>query len=74
MTEDRVAKAIELLERIAAHDHQGAAQRVLLNAPRDATERLRAYADCLGAIANTDIQYWAQEAIRCLEGSEDEDD
>ena len=25
MTEDRVTKAIELLERIVAHDHQGAA-------------------------------------------------
>jgi hypothetical protein len=73
MDEKRVAKAVELLERIAAHDHQAAAIRVLLNPPQDATERLGAYADCLNEVANTDIQGWAQMALLHLRG-ENEDD
>jgi hypothetical protein len=69
-----IERAIALLQRIACHDHQGAAQRVLRNPTPEAMQRLKSYADCLNAIANTDIQYWAREAIRCLEGSEDADD
>jgi len=68
MTEDRVAKAIELLERIAAHDHQGTATRVLLNAPSGRDERLAAYAHSLREVASTDIQGWAQLALLHLRG------
>jgi len=70
MTEDRVAKAIELLERIAAHDHQGAATRVLLNAPSGRDERLAAYAHSLREVASTDIQGWAQLALLHLRGDD----
>jgi len=70
MTEDRVAKAIELLERIAAHDHQGTATRVLLNAPSNKDERLAAYADSLREVASTDIQGWAQLALLHLRGDD----
>ena len=73
MTEDRVAKAIELLERIAAHDHQGAATRVLLNAPSGTEERLAAYGNTLNEVARTDIQGWALQALLHLRG-EDKDD
>ena len=73
MTEDRVAKAIELLERIAAHDHQAAAIRVLTNQPSCPFERLEAYADRLNEVASTDIQGWAQMALLHLRG-EDADD
>jgi hypothetical protein len=68
MTEDRVAKAIELLERIAAHDHQAAAIRILTNQPSCPFERLEAYADRLNEVANTDIQGWAQLALLHLRG------
>jgi hypothetical protein len=70
MTEDRIAKAIELLERIAAHDHQGAAIRVLLNAPSDTEERLAAYENTLEEVVRTDIQGWAQQALLHLRGEE----
>jgi len=73
MTEDRVAEAIKLLERIADHDHQGTATRVLLNAPSNKDERLAAYADSLREVASTDIQGWAQLALLHLRG-EDADD
>ena len=73
MTEDRVAKAIELLERIAAHDHQAAAIRVLTNQPSCPFERLEAYADRLNEVATTDIQGWALLALLHLRG-EDADD
>ena len=73
MTEDRVAKAIELLERIAVHDHQGAAIWVLTNQPSCPFERLDAYADCLNEVANTDTQGWALQALLHLRG-ENEDD
>ena len=68
MTEDRVAKAIELLERIAAHDHQAAAIRILINRPDCPFQCLEAYADCLNEVANTDIQGWAQQALLHLRG------
>jgi hypothetical protein len=70
MTENRVAKAIELLKRIAAHDHQGTATRVLLNAPSNKDERLAAYADSLREVASTDIQGWAQLALLHLRGDD----
>jgi hypothetical protein len=70
MTEDRVAKAVELLERIAAHDHQGTATRVLLNAPSGRDERLAAYAHSLREVASTDIQGWAQLALLHLRGDD----
>lgn len=71
MTEDRVAKAVELLERIAAHDHQGAAIGVLATrGVLAAPERLEAYADCLMEVANTDIQGWAQQALLHLRGED----
>lgn len=72
MTKDRVARAIELLERIAEHDHQGTAIRVLFAAPSSITEqqRMKLYAACLGSVANTDIQSWAKEAIRQLKGGD----
>jgi hypothetical protein len=70
MTEDRVAKAVELLERIAAHDHQAAAIRVLTNRPRCPFETSDAYADCLNEVANTDIQGWAQQALLHLKGED----
>ena len=70
MTEDRVAKAIELLERIAAHDHQAAAIRVLTNQPSCPSERLEAYADRLKEVAATDIQGWAQMALLHLRGED----
>ena len=68
MTEDRVAKAIQLLERIAAHDHQGAAIRVLTNPPSCPFERLETYADRLNEVARTDIQAWARLALVLLRG------
>ena len=68
-----IERAIELLERIAAHDHQAAAIRVLTNQPSCPFERLDAYADCLNEVANTDIQGWAQMALLHLRG-ENEDD
>jgi LSD1 subclass zinc finger protein len=70
MTEDRVAKAVELLERIAAHDHQAAAIRILINPPACPFERIEAYADCLNEVANTDIQGWAQQALLHLKGED----
>jgi hypothetical protein len=70
MTEDRVAKAIELLERIADHDHQGAAIRVLMNPPNCPSERLEAYAERLDEVARTDIQGWAQMALLHLRGED----
>ncbi len=71
MTEDRVAKAIELLERIAAHDHQNAALGVLATRNLVATpELLEAYADCLMEVAKTDIQAWAQLALLHLRGED----
>jgi hypothetical protein len=70
MTYNRVAKAIELLERIAAHDHQGTATRVLLNAPSNKDERLAAYADSLREVSSTDIQGWAQLALLHLRGDD----
>ena len=73
MTKHHIDSAIALLQQIAAHDHQAAAIRVLLNPPQDATERLGAYADCLNEVANTDIQGWAQMALLHLRG-ENEDD
>jgi len=63
MDQNRVAKAIELLERIAAHDHQGTATRVLLNAPSNKDERLAAYENTLRKMACTDMQGWAQLAL-----------
>ena len=68
MTEDRVAKAIELLERIAGHDHQAEAIRLLMNPPHCPFQRIEAYADCLNEVANTDIQGWAQQALLHLRG------
>jgi hypothetical protein len=68
MDENRVAKAIELLKRIAAHDHQSAAIRVLTNQPSCPFERLEAYADRLNEVANTDIQGWALMALLHLRG------
>jgi hypothetical protein len=70
MTEDRVAKAIELLERIAAHDHQAAAIRILTNQPSCPLERLEAYADRLNEVASTDIQGWALQALLHLRGED----
>jgi hypothetical protein len=70
MTEDRVAKAIELLERIAAHDHQAAAIRILTNQPSCPFERLEAYADRLNEVASTDIQGWALQALLHLRGED----
>ena len=70
MTEDRVAKAIELLERIAVHDCQGAAIWALLNAPSDTEERLAVYKNILNAVARPDIQGWAQLALRHLRGED----
>ena len=70
MTEDRVAKAIVLLERIAAHDHQGAAQMVLRCPPSGAIQRLAAYRDSLREVARTDIQSWAQQALLHLRGED----
>lgn len=68
MSDDRVAKAIKLLEQIAAHDHQGAAIRVLTNPPSCPFERLKTYADCLNEVASTDIQAWARLALLLLKG------
>jgi len=68
--EDRVAKAIELLERIAAHDHQGAATWVLLNAPSGTEESMAAYENILNEVARTDIQSWALQAILHLRGED----
>ena len=65
-----IERAIELLERIAAHDHQGAAIRVLLNAPSDTEERLAAYENTLEEVVRTDIQGWAQQALLHLRGEE----
>jgi TPR repeat protein len=65
-----VERAIELLERIAAHDHQAAATRVLLNAPSGTDERLAAYANSLREVAHTDIQGWAQMALLHLRGED----
>jgi hypothetical protein len=74
MTEDRVAKAIELLERIAGHDHQAAAIRVLTNQPScPIAFRIDAYADCLNEVAATDIQGWAQMALLHLRGESADD-
>ena len=70
MTDDRVAKAIDLLERIAAHDHQALALRMLTNRPDCPFERLEAYADCLNEVANTDIQGWAKLALWHLRGED----
>ena len=71
MTEDRVAKAVELLERIAVHDHQGATIRVLLNAPSGEIERMSAYELLLREVASTDIQAWALTALAELKGNAD---
>ena len=68
MTEDRVAKAIQLLEQIVAHDQQGAAIRVLTNPPSCPFERLETYADQLNEVACTDIQAWARLALVLLKG------
>lgn len=70
MTEDRVAKAIELLERIAGHDHQAAAIKILTNRPDCPFQCLEEYADCLNEVANTDIQDWARQALRHLRGED----
>ena len=68
MTENGVAKAVELLERIAKHDHQGLAAQVLRSPPSGSVERTKAYADILIEVASTDIQSWARDAIRHLLG------
>jgi hypothetical protein len=73
MDEKRVAKAIELLERIAGHDHQAAAIRVLTNQPSCPFECLDACADCLNEVAATDIQGWAQLALLHLRGESADD-
>jgi hypothetical protein len=73
MDEKRVAKAVELLERIAGHDHQAAIIRIFTNQSSCPFERLEAYADCLNEVAATDIQHWAQLALLHLRG-ENEDD
>ena len=70
MTEDRVAKAIDLLERIAEHDHQALAIRLLTNPPNCPFERLEAYGDCLNEVARTDIQSWAKLALWHLKGED----
>jgi hypothetical protein len=72
MTKHHIDSAIELLERIAAHDHQGAAQMVLRCPPSGAKERLAAYGNSLRGVARTDIQSWAQQALLHLRG-ENED-
>jgi hypothetical protein len=75
MTKHHIETAIELLERIADHDHQGAATRVLLNAPSNKDERLAAYENTLRKMACTDIQGWAQLALLNLHlRGEDADD
>lgn len=68
MTEDRVARAIELLGKIAEHDHQGLAAQVLRCPPSGSVERTKAYADILSEVASTDMQSWAKEALRQLRG------
>lgn len=68
MAEHRVAKAVELLERIAKHDHQGLAAQVLRSPPSGSVERTKAYAEVLSEVASTDIQSWARDAIRQLKG------
>ncbi len=68
MTKHPIDSAIALLQRIAGHDHQAAAIRVLTNQPSCPFERLDAYADCLNEVANTDIQGWAQLALLHLRG------
>ena len=68
MAEHRVAKAVELLERIAKHDHQGLAAQVLRCPPSGSVERTKAYAEVLSEVASTDIQGWAWDAIRHLRG------
>jgi hypothetical protein len=68
-----VKRAIELLERIAGHDHQAAIIRIFTNQSSCPFERLEAYADCLNEVAATDIQHWAQLALLHLRG-ENEDD
>jgi hypothetical protein len=70
MTEDRVARAVELLERIAVHDYQGAAIWVLLNAPSGTEERLPVYENILRDVASTDIQGWALQALLHLKGED----
>lgn len=72
MSEDRVAKAIDLLERVAEHDHQGRAIMLLTNPPNCPLERLEAYDDRLNEVARTDIQGWAKLAIWHLKGGKDE--
>lgn len=74
MDKNRVAKAIELLERIAGHDHQAAAIKVLTNPLSCPFERLEAYADCLNEVAKTDIQGWARVALWHLRGEDNKDD
>jgi hypothetical protein len=73
MTKHHIETAIELLERIAVHDHQGAAIWVLLNAPSGTEERLPVYENMLRDVASTDIQGWALQALLHLRG-ENEDD
>jgi hypothetical protein len=73
MTKHHIETAIELLERIAGHDHQAAIIRIFTNQSSCPFERLEAYADCLNEVANTDIQGWAQMALLHLRG-ENEDD
>jgi hypothetical protein len=70
---DKLHEAIVLLERIAAHDHQGAAQMVLRCPPSGAIQRLAAYRDSLREVARTDIQSWAQQALLHLRGEEAND-
>lgn len=70
MTEDRVVKAIELLERISEHDHQGRAIMLLTNPPNCPFERLDAYDKCLNEVARTDIQGWARQASLHLKGED----
>ena len=67
-------RVIELLKRIAGHDHQAAAIRILMNPPSCPFERLEAYADCLNEVANTDIQSWAHQALWCLRQEEETND
>ena len=71
MTKHPIDSAIELLERIAGHDHQAAAIRVLTNQPScPIAFRIDAYADCLNEVAATDIQGWAQMALLHLRGED----
>jgi hypothetical protein len=67
---DGLDRAVEILKRIAKYDHQGPSQLLLRAPPTGAVQRMAAYADQLKAVAQTDIQSWAQEALRHLTEAE----